>query len=124
VRNRLREGRHPLPGRQQSAGMRKKRTPQSSRSVASDTESQQASEVDYELTLQGLKKDPSLRLSEGGRVLLRWLDAQAAGLEKWKSLADSIPAHWTQLVAKLAYQNSEFWREFARYIENQERSQQ
>jgi ParB-like chromosome segregation protein Spo0J len=117
VRNRLRDGRHPVPDQQQRAVAAKKRTPQRNRTASSDTESTPTPQVDSETLLQNLKRDPSLRFTDAGRALLRWLDAHTVGLEQWKQHADDIPAHCMQAIVELARRNSDSWRELAQHLE-------
>jgi ParB-like chromosome segregation protein Spo0J len=113
VRNRLRDGKHPLPDRSQRAAAAKNRTPQRDETAWDDSESQ----VDSEAVLQDLKRDPSLRFTDSGRALLRWLDAHTVSLEQWKQHADNIPAHCMQAIAKLARRNGDSWQEVAQYLD-------
>lgn len=103
VRNRLRDGRDPVPDRQRTA-----------RDVV--TAASDAGKVDCDALLRGLKRDPSLRFTDSGRALLRWLDAQAPDLAQWKQLVDDIPAHCVQIIATLARHHSDSWQEFAQYV--------
>lgn len=103
VRNRLRDGRHPVPDRQ--------RTTRDVVTAASD-----AGKVDCDALLRGLKKDPSLRFTDSGRALLRWLDVRTVDLEQWKQHVDDIPAHCVQTITTLARHHSDSWREFAQYL--------
>ncbi|TCO62353.1 ParB/RepB/Spo0J family partition protein [Actinocrispum wychmicini] len=110
VRNRLRDGLSPVPDGK-SAVSRKYPAPRS------PLDREMPSVVDSGIVLQDLKKDPSLRFTEIGRALLRWLDTHTAGLEMWKEHADNIPAHSKQAIARLARQNSDAWTELAVYLE-------
>ncbi|WP_203739068.1 ParB/RepB/Spo0J family partition protein [Actinoplanes cyaneus] len=67
--------------------------------------------------VQGLASDPSLRFSESGRDLLRWLITHAVQDGEWKGLVDAIPAHSTQVLARIARHCSREWREFADTLE-------
>ncbi|GAB3874591.1 ParB N-terminal domain-containing protein [Kibdelosporangium lantanae] len=110
VRNRMRDGMSPIPeGR--SGGSKKYPAPRTPLDRAI------GAEIDSGIVLQDLKKDPSLRFTEIGRALLRWLDTHTAGLEHWKQHADNVPAHSKHAIAKLARQNSDAWQELAQYLE-------
>ncbi|MFF0424950.1 ParB N-terminal domain-containing protein [Streptomyces sp. NPDC004520] len=51
--------------------------------------------------LDGLRNDPSLRLSESGRLVLQRLHAQLRTTEEWKRLASTIPLHGRSAVADI-----------------------
>jgi hypothetical protein len=63
--------------------------------------------------LRNLRKDPSLRFSESGRALLRWLDMRAMGPDGSRQLIDTIPPHCTYIIADLARATAEDWLQFA-----------
>ncbi|MEV0083711.1 ParB/RepB/Spo0J family partition protein [Saccharopolyspora sp. NPDC050642] len=67
--------------------------------------------------LDALRKDPSLRFSESGRNLIRWLTAQVADEAKRRSLLDAVPRHCAGTLAELARENSRIWAEFAGLLE-------
>jgi ParB/Sulfiredoxin domain len=69
--------------------------------------------------LQNLRKDPSLRLTEAGRSLLRWLEPRASGPGDWRGVIDAAPPHCAYLVAELARSCAEEWLDFARQLEQQ-----
>lgn len=110
VRNRMREGLSPVPDGK-SGTARKYPSPRS------PLDKEMPDVVDSGIVLQDLKKDPSLRFTEIGRALLRWLDSHTAGLELWKEHADNIPAHSKHAIARLARQNSDAWTDLAVYLE-------
>jgi ParB-like chromosome segregation protein Spo0J len=68
--------------------------------------------------LEALRRDPSLRFSERGRALLRWITLRAAGPAGWRTIVDVIPAHSGYLVAELARRCADEWLAFADRIEN------
>ncbi|MFD1050226.1 hypothetical protein ACFQ1S_34240, partial [Kibdelosporangium lantanae] len=73
--------------------------------------------VDIESVLRELKKDPSLRFTDSGRALLRWLDAHTCGLDQWDELPkDNIPAHCVPAMVKLAQHNMEFWERLGKLL--------
>ncbi|WP_432127522.1 ParB/RepB/Spo0J family partition protein [Streptomyces sp. bgisy082] len=60
-----------------------------------------------------LAKDPSLRLTESGRALLRWLNERAPDLEVGRQLMAAVPPHCTVVVADLANFYAREWQRFA-----------
>lgn len=64
-------------------------------------------------TLQHLKQDPSLRLTESGRTVLRWLNTPAVELVNWPKVIADLPPHCGPLLADLARQNADAWRAMA-----------
>jgi hypothetical protein len=72
----------------------------------------------WETALVILRKDPSLRFTETGRCLLRWLGTQTTGLSRWKDYSDIVPAHCLAAVAELARRNGDAWREILTSLED------
>ncbi|MFD8998792.1 hypothetical protein ACFVZS_29350, partial [Streptomyces abikoensis] len=70
-------------------------------------------------SLSRLRTDPSLRLTEGGRILLRLLNAHAMGGDRWRRLLDAVPAHRRQTVAQAARHCAASWLRFASELERQ-----
>ncbi|MEX0168497.1 transcriptional regulator [Streptomyces sp. LMG1-1-1.1] len=64
--------------------------------------------------LEKLLRDPSLRLKEEGRHLLRLLQQNAAA--EWSGLSSAVPPHRAALVADLAWQYAASWLEFAQEL--------
>ncbi|MFJ9431527.1 ParB/RepB/Spo0J family partition protein [Streptomyces sp. NPDC101490] len=60
-----------------------------------------------------LAKDPSLRLTESGRALLRWLNERAPDLEVGRRLMAAVPPHCAVAVADLANSYALEWQRFA-----------
>ncbi|HEV2635913.1 MAG TPA: hypothetical protein VGX23_12240 [Actinocrinis sp.] len=65
------------------------------------------------LLVRMLAADPSLRLNEQGRGLLRLLVVQAIGPAEWSNLLDVVPAHRADLVIELAESYARTWSRFA-----------
>ncbi|MBD0711490.1 transcriptional regulator [Streptomyces sp. CBMA291] len=63
--------------------------------------------------VENLAKDPSLRLTESGRALLRWLNERAPDLEKGRQLMAAVPPHCAVAVAELADSYAREWQRFA-----------
>ncbi|MFI6206000.1 ParB N-terminal domain-containing protein [Streptomyces sp. NPDC051041] len=69
-----------------------------------------------------LKRDPSLRLTEHGRFLLRVLDTNAMASSRWDELVDRIPQHWAGAVAAVARQCAASWGQAALQLEERART--
>ena len=67
--------------------------------------------------LQYLRRDPSLRSSETGRSMLRWLSIHSTGAEEWTGFLDSLPPHTTILVMEAARGIAHTWTSFADELE-------
>lgn len=115
VRQRLRLGEDPVPKKLREAESRTaadatvalRATPVASSSVATGGEQ----------PLPNLRRDPSLRFTEGGRALLQLLSAHAMGGDRWQRLVESVPAHRTAMVAQAARNCAEAWQRFALELE-------
>jgi len=67
--------------------------------------------------LINLKKDPSFRFTETGRILLRLLDVHTIDSKEWSHLIDNVPAHCASMVADMARECAEAWRYVAQQVE-------
>ncbi|MEV6237517.1 streptomycin biosynthesis protein [Lentzea sp. NPDC051838] len=103
VRNRISSGEDPVPVRK-DASRRQTVKPEL--------------DLDPVAIMRTLVKDPSLRLSEAGRALLRWLDAYSATGRVAPPVTD-IPAHCVGSIAALARHNARFWAAFADQVSDQ-----
>lgn len=63
--------------------------------------------------LDGLRSDPTLRLSEPGRLLLRWLSFHAIHSREWHEAADKVPPHCVYVMVELARQCAWEWQRIA-----------
>ncbi|MGW4774422.1 hypothetical protein ACWEO2_41110 [Nocardia sp. NPDC004278] len=70
-----------------------------------------AQRVDTAEVLRRLRKDPSLRFTETGRKLLRWLEIPDD--TEWETVVRSIPGHCAPTIAALARQNCQHWQKLA-----------
>ena len=117
VRERMRRGIDPVPKRQ--------RTDEDPDPVAgpgngrSASRSSRRSARDVQTLLAILKGDPTLRYSETGRSLLRWLSHQAEAAVAWRKLVGGIPPHCAYVVAELAAGCADEWSAFAADLEQQ-----
>lgn len=69
--------------------------------------------VDHSRYLEVLKNDPTLRFTNEGRNLLRWLHVHVLGTARWSDMLESVPSHSVETVAALASYCSSSWQEFA-----------
>jgi hypothetical protein len=114
VRKRLERGENPVPaGRERSEGR------SALRHVRRDAGSSE--EPDIEAMLHGLRVDPSLRFSDAGRTLLRWIIAKALRPGEWGHFGDQVPPHATYILADVARACAEEWREIADDLERRSR---
>lgn len=67
-------------------------------------------------SVRSLTRDPSLRLSENGRKILRLLDAHATMRAEWDELVQSVPMHASCIVAEMADVCAESWVTFAKAV--------
>lgn len=113
VRERVRRGEHPVP-----AGLRA-RIGARDGSIKRGTPSTGPVEA-LESALRRLRSDPSVRYSEVGRNLLRWIESRSVTLETGMALLDAAPSHCAPLLATIARQVAQTWLELASEIERRE----
>jgi ParB-like chromosome segregation protein Spo0J len=117
VRERLGNGQDPLPPKVRKIDNEPRRLPQGGLGrPAPRTAARTAATFDELMAL--LKRDPSLRLTESGRVILRLLDAHASHDDDWERLVDSIPAHCTPAIADAAQRCVDSWLRIAALLES------
>ncbi|MET8136343.1 MULTISPECIES: ParB/RepB/Spo0J family partition protein [unclassified Streptomyces] len=76
--------------------------------------------LEPDVILEQLRRDPSLRLSEIGRLLLRLLNMNAVAPSQWETFADSVPSYRRDVVVHLAGQWALQWQEFAALLEQRQ----
>nr|AEE65485.1 streptomycin biosynthesis operon regulator [uncultured bacterium BAC AB649/1850] len=74
-------------------------------------------EPDGSSFLEVLKRDPSLRYSEVGRALLRWLDLRTVRSRELEGVVDRVPPHAALTVAAMARRCAAGWESLAREME-------
>jgi ParB-like chromosome segregation protein Spo0J len=72
--------------------------------------------------LHRLNQDPTLRLNQVGRHLLRLLAAHARDAEQWRDLAEHVPAHRQEQVARAARICALGWSVLAGHLETSART--
>jgi ParB-like chromosome segregation protein Spo0J len=68
--------------------------------------------------LRELARDPSVRFTESGRRLLRWLTGSVAGPQAGRHHIDAVPPHSLYLLAKIARHCAGQWTQLAVLAEN------
>ncbi|MFC0432223.1 ParB/RepB/Spo0J family partition protein [Kutzneria buriramensis] len=68
---------------------------------------------DLPVVLGELQRDPSLRLTETGRSLLRWLMAHRIEEREWQTVVGSVPPHCAEVVSEVARRYADSWRRLA-----------
>jgi transposase-like protein len=118
VRHRLQTGQHPALDRQRLRDLPSTlRLPDvcALQEDAGDRGSAGSREV--ATVLASLRRDPSLRFSDAGRSLLRWLDRYCVGMEDPSKIATMVPDHCAGVVVKLARQCMWLWTEVVEKLE-------
>jgi hypothetical protein len=111
VRERLRDGKDPLPARQKNGEHAVPASP-----VGNDNEfNKHKADITASAkpTMDHLKLEPSLRLTDAGRNLLRLLGAHATIIENSTQLVTAVPRHSMEDIAKLAREIGNNWHSFA-----------
>jgi transposase-like protein len=67
-----------------------------------------------------LYRDPSLRQTENGRLLLRLLEVHSVAAEQWESIISSVPAHCAETVLAAAAECAVAWQDFAARVERRQ----
>jgi uncharacterized protein YerC len=111
VRLRLERGDDPLPERQ------RREAPTESRGGDEQVA------ADLPTLLQSLQNDPSLRFTESGRGLLRWIFSRSIRPSDWTELADKVPPHCTYIIVNLARACAAEWRQLAEDLERRDAGQ-
>lgn len=77
---------------------------------------------DWESMLHNLNRDPSLRFTDSGRALLRWLFTHARDPDGWEQVVDEIPPHCVYIVAEVARDRADSWSAFAGQLQQRLRA--
>ncbi|MFF3223111.1 ParB N-terminal domain-containing protein [Nocardia suismassiliense] len=117
VRKRLHSGENPVPLRH--SARRSTATPEPAE--RSDTHTPAPQRVITAEMLQQLRKDPSLRFSETGRKLLRWLEFPFDDDIEWDDVVGNVPSHCAPRVAELARRRAQDLQRLAQRLEQHTR---
>lgn len=102
------------PGRERKDTARKKGAPVPSGETTSGAAPQPAkAQQTQRQLLSSLRQDPSVRMTEKGRLLLQWLGILTLDAKELQQFADSTPAHQLLSMAQLAQDCSATWRQLA-----------
>ncbi|MGH3400996.1 MAG: ParB N-terminal domain-containing protein [Streptosporangiaceae bacterium] len=122
VRARLERGADPVPPGQRAAGDRRASAAPEARNGRRASAPLRGAGADINSSLQELSKDPSLRYSQAGRMLLQSLSLHARGPEAVQNLLLEVPPHCQYLVAELARRYAGKWQALAEQLESELRS--
>ncbi|MFI6040205.1 ParB N-terminal domain-containing protein [Nocardia sp. NPDC051321] len=118
VRNRLHSGRDPVPLR---------RSARRSTATLEAADRSERTPVPFEqrmitaAMLHQLRKDPSLRFSDTGRKLLRWLEFPFDDDVEWDAVIGNIPSHCAPRIAELARRRSQDLQRLAQQLDQHTR---
>ena len=119
VRDRLRRGEDPVPARRRADGPNERPTRERKLQELIRSEHPGSIECRNEI-LKNLSRDPSIRMTEQGRAILRWLHLQSQQVSRdWSQLTTRVPAHCKCIVADLACSIAESWLELAIELRDQ-----
>jgi ParB-like chromosome segregation protein Spo0J len=118
VRDRMGRGVDPLSDRQRRAETERL----NDRSTPSRFRDSPRPSVDYLSVLDNLRRDPSLRYTESGRAILRWLDRRLIGSGEYENLVDGIPPHCLPVIARLARHCALEWKDLTDQLDQRMRN--
>lgn len=67
--------------------------------------------------LDALRDDPTLRFTESGRAMLRWLGLHVVDDRAATAVLGNLPPHCADAVAAVARHNARFWERFAERLD-------
>lgn len=119
VRNRLRMGLDPVPTKQRGGIGGYPVEPAQDLSLLSGVDLGARRRSPNELTsiFESLRRDPSLRFNELGRIVLRMFDACAVVAREQAKIVENLPPHCAEPMAELVQGYMEIWRSFAAQLQ-------
>lgn len=78
---------------------------------------EESSAVDRALLLRNVRRNPDIRFTDAGRVLIRLLQALDVDKQEWDRLLSGVPEHCTPMVSAAARACAQAWQEFAEGLE-------
>jgi ParB-like chromosome segregation protein Spo0J len=124
VRKRLARGDPPTPGKPDAARNAVTSGGDALGLIAgpgSRTVSRSATQPDPAAMVEKLLRDPSLRLNEQGKEMLRLLHVNALGAEQLPCIARAVPPHCVATIVQIARQYARMWQDFARELDGRAR---
>lgn len=115
VRNRLRRG-------ELVTAEPKRNGPAGTVPTTTDRDAAVQAQIDARNLLSNLSRDPSLRYTEAGRTMLRWL-YQFPSLDGAVDILAALPAHCLPHVAKILGEYTARWTDIVRLVEDRARSE-
>jgi ParB-like chromosome segregation protein Spo0J len=120
VRRRLRSEEQPAPSAKQAAASTPEsaapaRTPGKPAAHSAPRTPRHRADIAY--VLDRMRKDPSLRFTESGRAVLRWLEVPFGGADL-ETVVDKIPSHCAPGLAEVARQRSRDWEQLAEMLDH------
>jgi hypothetical protein len=120
VRDRMRRGEDPVSRQQPN------RVPRAGHigrpDISHDDGESSGSARDLAWSLCQLANDPSVRYTESGRALLRWLQVHAYGPSLVAGLTNMVPPHCGYLIVGIAHNCAREWQELATALEQRLRT--
>jgi len=80
--------------------------------------------ADLKSMIESLRRDPSIRYSERGQAVLRWLALRTITAHQYRQVIDDVPSHTTGLLTRIARECAAAWTEFADELDNKSVPQQ
>ncbi|MEU7575484.1 ParB/RepB/Spo0J family partition protein [Micromonospora sp. NPDC049240] len=117
VRSRVRAGESPVPSESRiehrDAGAASPAVAREPRPVVTGRLPTRTPEMELDMLLDGLRRDPSLRYTDSGRTFLRWLMPQVCMVAQWRDATSSVPPHCNVVVARVARECARVWSDVA-----------
>lgn len=113
VRRRLHRGEDPVSSRQRVNGSRIADKP-------AEAATNDAAADELPSVVNQLGADPAIRFNSAGRTLLKILTANTVINDRFDSIAENVPEHCRDAVAKAAWECAEVWQSFASELDGRE----
>ncbi|MBO4159722.1 ParB/RepB/Spo0J family partition protein [Micromonospora antibiotica] len=122
VRTRLERGEDPVATKQRDTDARQDTAPvrQVTRPPRDDLAARRTS-VEQPTPVLDLRRDPRLRFTDAGRLLLRFLEFRALDELQRRRLLEAVPTYQSGAVARIARECARSWQMFADQLERRER---
>lgn len=116
VRHRLISGEDPVPASMRRAAgeqVAPEERTQRRRSVPLRSAAASAGTRPSTTVMQVLQQDPSLRYTDTGRQILRWLESHVVDTPDWLQIVPIVPPHCSYTIAELAIGCARAWHQLA-----------